>query len=328
METSMDSYSINGSYQNFQRSRNRFEETPNEGAKKKLVFQPLYQRSFSLQARYSNISMFQYLIHLRKLLGDVIDSFDIIAKANSFEDVRNKMNNHLPLTFLFGLKVLEERIPCLKRLRNVFVTKDCLYCSSCETHEDVGDKSEDSSFYKSLVVNNKVSRGNRACIQLFWNMHARTEKKTSKLCKTCNGKLIRLKEIKIQGMPGDGLIINIEKSSEEGTKKKERRSYEVEDEIEVRNEQHELHGDLTTYQLVCGIEECPYGEGDSDLEETFINERNMSRTRSAKKLHEQLVFHFKKEEKFFKVFKSERLGISNRESLENCQLLFYKRKFI
>ena len=215
----------------------------------------------------------------------------------------------------------------------LLTTTQSLYCPLCKEvfHDNLGERIESFPFpLKIDVVSLRKKLGSdreNVPVQKLWDLEARTVTRDSnhihKDCKMVQrGNQVmkmRVEETFIQE-PRKGIIISIGKQP-----MYKRISILVEDELKIKNEKPEAMGEFTTYQLVCGIQvECHEDLLDEDLEDLQLClGEDPDKVPDS---YSQFTLHFKKGEKYFKIYQNDKLGSSSKEEMSKCTLLFYKTK--
>ena len=75
--------------------------------------------------------------------------------------------------------------------------------------------------------------------------------------------------------------------------------------------------------MICGVQEEWNEALDEDVEDVMLFLRDEGEGPDS---FSQFTFHFKKGEKYFKVFQNDKLATSSKEEMSKCTLLFYKTK--
>ena len=91
----------------------------------------------------------------------------------------------------------------------------------------------------------------------------------------------------------------------------------------MKNEKPEAYGEYTTYQLICGVQEEWNEALNEDMEDVLLFLRGADEGPDS---YSRFTLHFKKGDKYFKVFQNDKLGTSSKEEMSKCTLLFYKTK--
>ena len=241
------------------------------------------------------------------------------------------------MTSLFNLSILEKEGNPWHNLYTSIVKKGAkLVCPNCqeETLDKLADYDESNSFH-TLVITNSMIKGGSAktlTLQKLWDMQAKYEDECCEFqCKRemCDKNLVRIIETKLHSYSA-GLILYIDKRT------MRKPSYTVDEELVIENGLPMLvHGTTTTFSLVGGIEEIPKKKDDDDSFEEFLFQQtglgaqlelmDMEPEQSSAAFN-QLVFHFKENGKYYKIFDSDKIGVSSQENLMRCQLLFFKTK--
>ena len=269
------------------------------------------------------------MIVLLLLLGDVFCPNQMLRVASWCEDD----GGYLPLdakslTSMFNLNILEDEGTPWSSLCTSIVEKGSkLFCTNCqeESFDKLSDYEEYSN-YHTITVTKSMARGSGKTLQKFWDHQAHFQDDYCEMnCEKCGKPLLRFIEKKVL-VPRHGLMLYIDKS------RVKKLSYQVEEELKIRNWQPKLHGDTSFFSLVGGIEEIPKEK--KDVEDSFELSFEFDNpcledfgSDPPKGAFNQFVFHWRgKDNQYFKIHDSDKIGTSSQENLQKCQFLFFYKK--